>query len=60
VIFNEGKITYKNPEKKSVDPLYLVDEMDDLLHSVRDEDDQSAGNDQSLRDENLEQQNQNI
>jgi hypothetical protein len=62
-MFNEAKITYKNPVEKSeflLDSFYLDYENDDSFQSVRDddEDDQSVRIDQSVRErENSDSEN---
>ncbi len=61
MIFNEKKLIYKNfDQKTSVDSFYQDDEMNDSFQSVRNENDQSVRDDQSLRNENFTQKNRNV
>jgi hypothetical protein len=61
VIFIEKKLIYKNfDQKTSVYSLYSDDKMNDSFQSVKNENNQSMRNDQSLRDENFGQKNRNM
>jgi hypothetical protein len=58
-MFNEVKMTYKNPVEKSellLDSLYLKYENDDSFQSVRDDDDDQSVR---MRDENSDSENSN-
>jgi hypothetical protein len=60
VIFNEAKMTYKNPVEKSellLDSLYLKYKDDDIFQSVRNnDDDQSVRKRENPDSENLDQE----